>query len=119
LFFVSAILKKKDLQMQFEFFGYSIDITKGEREELEKAKAILDKHGFKAVRKTADLTKKRASAKKATETRKRATEEKIQAGINLWRLEASEERLTAYKLAKLSGVSQNTAKKYLKEIDAL
>jgi Fic family protein len=105
--------------MNFEFFGYTIDISKGEMQELERAKEILDKHGFKAVRKTKDLTKKRISAQKATETRQKATEEKIQAGIRLWRLEASESKLTAYKLAKLAGVSQNTAKKYLAKIKAL
>jgi Fic family protein len=106
--------------MNFEFFGYSIDIrNKSEMQELERAKEILDKHGFKAVRKTKDLTKKRISAQKATETRQKATEAKIQHGINLWRMEASDERLTAYKLSKLAGVSQNTAKKYLEKIDAL
>jgi Fic family protein len=105
--------------MKFEFFGYSVDVTKNDIDELEKAKEILDKYNFKAVHKTADLTKKRASAKKATEMRQEATKVKIQQGINLWRIEASESKLTAYKLAKLAGVSQNTTKKYLTKIDAL
>ena len=105
--------------MKMKFFGYTIEINTKERDELERAKEVLLKHGFRAVRKTANLENKRASAKSATEARMKKTAEKIQAGMNLWRMEASEAPLTAYKLAKLSGVSQNTAKKYLAKINAL
>ena len=105
--------------MKFEFFGYTIDINNKEIDELERAKEVLEKHGFKAVRKTANLENKRRSAAEATKARTEATKTKIQNGMNLWRMEASEKKLTAYHLAKLSGVSQNTAKKYLSEIEAL
>ena len=102
------------------FFGYRIEkISKAEIRELEEAKKVLEKHGFRAVRQTADKSKKRASASKASEAKQRATREKLQQGLNLWRMEASEKPLTAYKLGKLAGVSQNTAKKFLEEIDAL
>jgi len=105
--------------MMFEFFGYTIDINKDDENELERAKEVLERFGFRAVKKTADLANKRASATKATEAREKATADKIQNGLNLWRMEASEDKLTAYRLAKLSGVSQNTAKKYLAKIEAL
>jgi len=105
--------------MKMEFFGYTIEINATEAGDLERAKEVLKKHGFRAVKMTSDLTKKRASAGKATEARQRATAEKIQNGMNLWRMEASEKPLTAYKLAKLADVSQNTAKKYLTKINAL
>lgn len=103
-----------------EFFGYRIEkISDAEIRELEEAKRVLEKHGFRAVKQTADKTKKRAAAAAASEAKQKATREKLQQGLNLWRLEASDKPLTAYKLAKLAGVSQNTAKKFLKEIDAL
>ena len=105
--------------MKFEFFGYKIDINKDDENELERAKETLERFGFRAVKKTANLANKRASASKATATRQKITADKIQEGMNLWRMEASEDRLTAYKLGKLAGVSQNTAKKYLAKIEAL
>lgn len=104
-----------------EFFGYRIEkITDIEAHELEQAKQVLEKHGFRAVRATADKSKKVASASKANEAKIKATREKLQNGLNLWRLEGDQDKkLTAYKLGKLSGVSQNTAKKFLEEIEAI
>ena len=103
------------------FFGYRIEkISKAEERELEDAKAVLEKHGFRAVKQTADKSKKRASASKASEAKQKQTREKLQNGLNLWRMEGDQEKkLTAYRLAKLAGVSQNTAKKFLEEIKAL
>lgn len=101
-----------DLKM--EFFGYRIEkIDRIEEMELEQARETLEKHGFRAVKITTDKTKKVASAKRAAAAKSKATDQKIQNGLNLWRMEASEKPLTAYKLAKLSGVSQNTAKKWM------
>jgi len=104
-----------------EFFGYRLEkISDSEAKELEEAKAILDKHGFRAVRKTANTSKKVESAAKANEAKQKITNDKLQNGLNLWRMEADQgKKLTAYKLAQLAGVSQNTAKKYLERINAV
>ncbi len=103
-----------------EFFGYRLEkINDVEAKELERAKEVLERHGFKAVRLTADKSKKQASARKATEARSAKTKEKIQNGMNLWRLEGDQDKeLTAYKLAKLADISPKTAKKYLDSIKA-
>ncbi len=104
-----------------EFFGYRLEkISEADEMELETAKEVLVKHGFRAVKATADKTKKQASAKKASEAKTAKTQEKIQNGLNLWRMEGNQDKqLTAYKLAQLAEVSQNTAKKYLANINAL
>lgn len=103
-----------------EFFGYRIErISDIEIKELEEAKNVLEKHGFRAVRATADKTNKIRSANRANEAKQAQTMEKLQNGLNLWRMEASDKKLTAYKLAQLSGVSQNTAKAFLEKIEAL
>ena len=103
------------------FFGYRIEkVSDAEIRELEEAKKVLDKHGFRAIRQTQDKSKKRASASKASEAKQKQTREKLQNGLNLWRMEGDQDKkLTAYRLAKLAGVSQNTAKKFLEEIKAL
>ncbi len=103
-----------------EFFGYRLEkISDTDVQELERAKEVLEKHGFRAVRKTTNTGKKIASAAKANQAKIDATNAKIQNGLNLWRMEGDQEKkLTAYKLGQLSGVSQNTAKKYLDRIEA-
>jgi len=104
-----------------EFFGYRLEkISDTEIRELERAKEVLEKHGFRAVRKTADTSKKKKAAAKANEAKQKQTREKLQNGLNLWRMEGDQEKkLTAYKLAQLSGVSKNTAKKFLERIEAV
>ncbi len=102
-----------------EILGFKIE-KKNDLNELEHAMAVLEKHGYRAVRKTADTSKKKASAAKASEAKKKQTEEKLQQGLNLWRMEGDQgKKLTAYKLGQLAGVSQNTAKKYLERINAV
>ncbi len=104
--------------MKFEFFGYTVEITRDEADELEKAREILKRHGFRAVRETADKTKKRASAARANEIKKKAAREKMQAALNMMRFdpEFDTKKITAYRLAKEAGVSQPTAKKFLAEL---
>ncbi len=51
---------------------------------------------------------------KARDARTDKTKEKIQNAINLLRIEAKE--ITAYQVAKVAGISYNTAKKYLNEL---
>lgn len=105
-----------------ELFGRKIKIEKvdSEERELEEAFAVLTKHGYRAVKLTEDKSKKVASAGKANEAKIKQTREKLQNGLNLWRMEGQQDKpLTAYKLAQLSGVSQNTAKAFLEKIEAL
>jgi hypothetical protein len=103
-----------------EFWGYRIErISDIEIKELEEAKKVLEKHGFRAVKITQDKSNKIVSAAKANQAKQAQTNAKIQNALNLWRMEASDEKLTAYKLAQLSGVSQNTTKAFLKKIEAL
>ena len=58
-----------------------------------------------------DITKKQDAMKSATIARERATKEKIINAMNLLRME--NKPLTAYQVAKESGCSYNTAKKYI------
>ena len=102
-----------------KIFGYTIE-KKSDFDELTEAKRVLDKHGFRAVRVTTDKSNKQASAKKANEAKIKITNDKLQNGLELWRMEGDQDKpLTAYRLGKLAGVSQNTAKKFLADIQAL
>ena len=55
---------------------------------------------------------KRKNAKKATTAKVTKTREKIQNAINLLRLQGEE--INPYRIAKVAGVSYNTARKYFK-----
>jgi hypothetical protein len=57
-----------------------------------------------------DISKKQQSIKEATKSRERIAKAKIINAMNLLRLESKE--LTAYAIAKESGCSYNTVKKY-------
>jgi len=57
--------------------------------------------------------KKQDTAKSALKVKVNRTKEKIQNAINLLRLQG--QSINAYQVSKLSGVSYNTARKYLKE----
>lgn len=59
-----------------------------------------------------DITKKQSSIQEATKARERIAKEKINNAINILRLE--DKKLTAYAIAKESGCSYNTVKKYYK-----
>lgn len=94
-----------------------INWAKNKQEEFDDLCIKLNDFGYRAVKITTDKTKKQASAKKATEARQSVTREKIQNGLNLWRIEGNQDKdLTPYRLGKLAGVSTNTAKKYLEEM---
>ncbi|MDK9693932.1 MAG: hypothetical protein OEL19_06780 [Sulfurimonas sp.] len=58
-----------------------------------------------------DITKKQSSIQEATKARERVAKEKILNAINLLRLEGK--NITAYAIAKKSGCSYNTVKKYI------
>lgn len=60
-----------------------------------------------------DITKKQSSIQEATKKRERVAKEKIINAMNILRLE--DKQLTAYAIAKESGCSYNTVKKYYRE----
>jgi len=62
-----------------------------------------------------DNTKKKISTKQASLSREKASRKKIQNAINLLTLEGSE--ITAKSISETSGVTFNTAKKYLSIIN--
>jgi len=57
-----------------------------------------------------DITKKQSSIKEATKAREHTAKAKIINAINILRLE--NRKITIYAVAKVSGCSYNTAKKY-------
>jgi hypothetical protein len=100
--------------MKLELFGYTIIIEKKALEDtelptdLQEAFKVLQKYGYRPN----VSPKKTDAARRATEIRKKRTQEKIQNAINLLKMEGKE--ITPYAVAKVAGVSYNTAKKYLK-----
>jgi len=105
--------------MKLELFGYTITIEKKALEDkslpadLQQALKTLAKYGYKPT----VSPKKTDAAKRATAVRQKRTKEKIQNAINLLKLEGKE--ITAYAVAKVAGVSYNTAKKYLQNANML
>jgi len=97
--------------MKFKFFGYEIAVNKEEADELERAKAILDKHGFRAVRKTEDKTNKVRAAGEAAALRAEISREKVERAIK--EIEEAGEKMTIENVARRAGVSRITAKKYM------
>ena len=103
--------------MKFELFGYTIEIekkalanTEEMPQDLQEALKVIQKYGV-----TPPPSKKKIeSAKRATEIRVKRVKEKINNAINLLRLENKE--ITPYSVAKIAGISYNTAKKYLKDV---
>ena len=84
-------------------------ITQLDELDIETANAIntLINKGERVI-----SQKKQDTAREALKVKVSKTKEKIQNAINLLRLQAKP--INAYQVAKLSGVSYNTAKKYLK-----
>ena len=84
-------------------------------EELVLVNELYDKL-VNAKPHSVSITKKRAT-KKATEVRIEKAKEKIQNAINLLHLE--NKTITHYSIATTSGVSYNTVKKYIPDIDKI
>jgi Fic family protein len=102
--------------MRFELFGYVIDIEKKalkEKEEMPQdlkwALEVIEKYGAKIP----PSKKKVESAKRASKIKADRTKEKVINAVNLLRLQGDE--ITPYKVAKIAGISYNTAKKYLND----
>ena len=100
--------------MKLKFFGYEITVTREEADELDKAKAILERHGFRAVRQTQDKTNKVRAAGEAAAMRAAAAREKVAEAVAA--LEAAGEKITIANVAKRADVSRITAKKYMGEL---
>jgi len=98
--------------MKFELFGYRIEIDKKLEsdnnipKDLQEAIKIFEKYGKKIG--SSDAQKRAAAI--ATATRQKKAKEKIQNAINILRLE--NKNLSNYAIAKVSGCSINTVKKY-------
>jgi len=99
--------------MKFEVFGYNIEINKKLNsdnkelpQELQDAINTLEKYG----KKIGSSEAQQKAAAKATQTRQQKAKEKIQNSINLLRLE--NKNISEYAIAKNSGCSINTVKKY-------
>lgn len=101
--------------MKFNLFGYKINIQKESitnedaraRAEIEKALAILEKYSVKEQISTLQAK----AVKKATQARTNKAKRKMQDAINLMRLEGK--KITQYAVAKKSGCSINTVRKYM------
>ena len=100
--------------MKLKFFGYEITVTREEADELDKAKAILERHGFRAVRQTQDKTNKVRAAGEAAAMRAAVAREKVERAIR--EIEGAGERATIARVAKVADVSRITAKKYMGEL---
>ena len=93
-------------------FGYRIRLEKiDEAKELERAKEVLKRHGFRPVRITIDKSKKSQSAREATAIRTERAKTKVQKAIA--RLNAEGEKINIANVAKIANVSRITAKKYI------
>lgn len=98
--------------------GYLMRLTLKDDEVLELMKAI-SKNNYPLYSKiqkqynddiNRDITKKQSSIQEATKYRERTAKAKILNAINILRLQGKE--ITAYAIAKESGCSYNTVKKY-------
>jgi len=103
--------------MKLELFGYTITIEKKALddkelpEDLREAFRVLQKYGYKP----SVSPKKTESARRATAIRQERVKRKIQDAINILRLEGKD--ITAYHIAKTAGISFNTARKYLEQMN--
>jgi len=97
--------------MKLKFFGYEITVNREEADELERAKAILERHGFRAVRQTQDKTNKVRAAGEAAALRAEISREKVERAIK--EIEELGEKMTIENVARRAGVSRITAKKYM------
>ena len=98
--------------MKFEIFGFKIDISKGLSnnselpQDLKEALAVIQSYGIKSG--SSDAQKE--ASRKATATRSKKAKDKIINAVNMLRLEGV--NITEYSVAKKSGCSINTVKKY-------
>lgn len=97
--------------MKLNLFGYTISIKQElENEdipqELKDAISIIKKYGTKSI----STQKQQLAAKKATQLRVNKAKKKIENAVNILRME--NQKITQSKVAKISGCSINTVRKY-------
>lgn len=101
-------------EYRMNIFGIiEISWAKDKQEKFDRLCEELNEHGYRAVKITEDKSKKRESAKLATQSRSDKARAKMDEAMESLRFQ--DKPITAYRLAKESGVSQTTAKKYLEE----
>lgn len=103
--------------MKFELLGYKINIEKSSipkdaEAEIKQALSVLQKYSIDVPSSKSQTV----AAAKATQTRQNNAKRKIQDAINILRLE--NKNITEYAVAKESGCSINTVKKYREFIKA-
>ena len=98
--------------MKLQVFGYNININKYAKDDenipddLKEALEVIIKYG---IRPSSSFKQKKAAAK-ATSIRSKKAKEKIENAVNILRLE--NKNITQYSVAKVSGCSINTVRKY-------
>jgi Fic family protein len=97
---IIIIQKQQGAKMELKIWGYTIKINKNS-----------EKEGENRVKTSPISEKKIQSAKRAAEIKAKRAEKKVLEAI--MELRERGEKITAYKIAKLKGISYNTAKKYL------
>jgi len=106
------------MNTRLKLFGHEIVIKKINKKDTKEfpsdlrwALEIIKKYGEEIPLKPSK--KKIESAKRASEIKVKRAKEKVQNAVNLLRLQGEE--VTPYKVAKIAGISYNTAKKYLQD----
>lgn len=99
--------------MKFQIGNYTITIEKKALadntlpKDVQEALQVLAKYGYTPP----PSPKKQESAQRARAVLQQRTKEKIQNAVNLLKMEGKD--ITPYRVAKVAGVSYNTARKYL------
>ena len=88
----------------------SIELREKLRAEVETEIAELEEL-IRAIENSSKTERRKSAAAAATAEREKRVKEKIQNAVNMLRMEQKE--ITPYQVAKMAGISYNTAKKYL------
>jgi len=101
-------LTESELENLREILKYAKIYASSKPQELYFSDNLIEK--ITKPKKIKYSGKKGSAAEKATEARMKKTKEKVINAINILRMENKE--ITPYQIAKVSGVSYNSAKKY-------
>ena len=113
-------LDKDELETAYKLFAFLESVVENTREAImggEENLADLERLKEKIInpKEIERSVKKSMAAEDATQFRQKKAKEKIQNAINY--LKMSDKKITAYSIAKEGGVSYNTARKYIKDIE--
>ncbi len=99
-----------------DIFGIRIEkISDADAKALERAKAILDEHGLKAIAKPKTNENKAKSANAAAQAKADQAKAKILEAAE--HLKSNDKKINIANLSREAQVSRNTAKKYLEELE--